>query len=233
MESHGNHDPLVDYDDDNISSTEKNTQETSPVDVVTERAMDVAELFYVRDTSTSQSTIAVVPVQGNKDVPIPQYLDILMFKLVNGVHTVQERSGERQRVMTIGTELRNAPDTRRSGSINDDALPTSVPIATGDPMAVTRSQPAQLRCQQQHQRQKEGQEREEKEVNEDANVMRPAQSEPRRQTIQIGTRRFEALVSFYEVSTSDFKRILLIPWFKRTAVLADAEVELSSMYLYT
>lgn len=55
----------------------------------------------------------------------------------------------------------------------------------------------------------------------------------RGQSIQIWTRLFLGQVSFDDMSPGDFKRISLIPWFDGTVVLADSDVELSSLAHYS
>lgn len=75
-----------------MPSTEKNTQAAAPADVLREPATGVAESDGARNRSTFQNTVAVVPIWGNTDVPIPQYVDILMFKLVN--RRIQTQNGQ-------------------------------------------------------------------------------------------------------------------------------------------
>lgn len=192
---------VVDHYDDVVSSPGTNTQSTAPVEVVREPPTDDAESDGARDTSTYHNTVAVVPVRRNTDVPIPQYVDILMFNQVNRAYRMPKRPGERSRVTKIGTGLRSALDPSRPGSVNDHSVPISVPIATAELMAVALTQSAELRRQQKQQRQEEGRQREGEgeEATKYVEVIATGRPDPRGQSIQIVTRRFGAPVSLYDV----------------------------------
>lgn len=57
-------------------------------------------------------------------------------------------------------------------------------------------------------------------------------SNPRGRTVLIGARRFPVPVPLDYVVPLDCKRISLIPWLDRTAVLADVESDFESISLY-
>lgn len=57
-------------------------------------------------------------------------------------------------------------------------------------------------------------------------------SDPLVHTVKIGTRRFLYSLSFEDLSPTELKRIVLIPWFDRGAVRAYAEPEFICLILY-
>lgn len=101
-------------------------------------------------------------------------------------------------------------------------------------MDVTKSQPNELKRQQRQQQEHQEAELvpESDYVVEEVVVMTTVESEPRGQTMQIGTRRFLAPVSFDDVSPKDFKWVALIPWFDLATMRADGKGEFSSLALY-
>lgn len=130
------------------------------------------------------------------------------------------------------------PDTRVAGSINANAKAMFASSNGVNQMALMSNDSAELPRHQQLQheegRQIEAEEEGEgEEVSEDVELMTSSEHYPLGQSIQIGTRRFVAPVSFDDFSPSDVKRIALIQSFDRTALLADADARLNSLYLYT
>lgn len=107
-------------------------------------------------------------------------------------------------------------------------------------MVVNRSQSAELRRQQQQQREQQQPqpelkveaESEPEDVVEVVIEMVANEVDPRGQNVVIGPRRFPAPVTFEDITASHLKRMSMIQWFDRAAVLADVESDFESLSLY-
>lgn len=78
-----------------------------------------------------------------------------MHNLCHWSYKLPERTGDRIRDTTVNTEEVEEPVSRKTGGINTNTQPTSVPQETANSMAFTRSQSAELKQQNQQQQRPE------------------------------------------------------------------------------
>lgn len=162
------------------------------------------------------------------------FVDTLMNAFTTQLFLLRSQTGVL--ATTVHNDGLESTGTRAADNMDTTAEVTLDSEDSVNQMVVTRSQSAKLRrhqeLQQQRQQERHREVQEAEEVTKDVEVMMTTNPYPRGRTIKVVTRRFLARVSFDGVSPTDFKRIALIPWFDRRAVLANSEAEFSSLSRY-
>lgn len=142
MATHGDHVALVDYEDRSSCSAENANRTTSfesqpPLQRAGANGMSIDETTSCHSGEISATNRVVV------NVPILQYVDKVMGNLCNRAYLVPKWTSRLTRTATIEDS-----DPREAGNVNTKPELTLVLQQTANHMALTRSQSAELQCQQ-------------------------------------------------------------------------------------
>lgn len=95
MATHGSLESFVDYDDQSMSSPDRTNRVTSPVVELVSRTTGADGNIRRNDTALCRGNARVEPVQMAANLPIAQYVDILMHILCQWAYKLPERTDNR------------------------------------------------------------------------------------------------------------------------------------------
>lgn len=114
MATHGSPDLLVDFDHQNMSSPQRRNRVTSPVGKSVSHTAGVDVNNMRNDMALCRSNVGAEQVQAAADLPIPQYVDMLMYNLSDRACKLPERMGNHICDTAVRTEEIDEPVSRET-----------------------------------------------------------------------------------------------------------------------